>query len=82
MPVVFRHKGFRYYFFSNEGDPREPPHVHVDKDGVEATFWLHPEVNLAYNDGYNARVLRELREIVIANRARIEAVWHAHFGDS
>ncbi|MEO5324957.1 DUF4160 domain-containing protein [Mesorhizobium sp. CC13] len=39
MPVVFRHKGFRFYFFSNEGDPREPMHVHVGKDGVDAKFW-------------------------------------------
>jgi hypothetical protein len=29
MPVVFRDGGLRYYFFSNEGIPREPPHIHV-----------------------------------------------------
>jgi uncharacterized protein DUF4160 len=29
MPVVFRQDGIRYLFFSNEGEPREPPHVHV-----------------------------------------------------
>ena len=29
MPVVFRYKGFRFFFYSNEGNPREPVHVHV-----------------------------------------------------
>jgi len=24
MPVVFRDKGFRFFFYSNEGNPREP----------------------------------------------------------
>lgn len=40
MPLVFRHKGFRFLFYSNEGDPREPPHIHAVKDGIDAKFWL------------------------------------------
>lgn len=31
MPTVLRWKGYRFYFFSNEGS--EPPHIHIDKDG-------------------------------------------------
>jgi hypothetical protein len=27
MPVVFRQGGFKFFFYSNEGDPREPMHV-------------------------------------------------------
>lgn len=27
MPVVFREWGARFFFFSNEGNPREPAHV-------------------------------------------------------
>ena len=41
MPVVFRYKGFRFFFYSNQGQPREPAHVHVRGDGGEAKFWLH-----------------------------------------
>jgi hypothetical protein len=59
MPVVFRHKGFRFYFFSNEGNPREPVHIHVMKDGIDAKFWLWPDVMVAYNDGFSAKALRE-----------------------
>ncbi len=34
MPVVFRYKGYRFFFFSNEGDPLEPMHVHVRRGEV------------------------------------------------
>jgi Domain of unknown function (DUF4160) len=36
MPVVFRQGGLRYYFFSNEGQPPEPIHVHVKVAGRDA----------------------------------------------
>jgi hypothetical protein len=80
MPVVFHHRGFKFFFYSNEGTPREPVHIHVEKDNVEAKFWLEPELRLAYNDGYNARTLRELLEIVELNRDRIERAWNEFFG--
>jgi Domain of unknown function (DUF4160) len=79
MPEVFRERGFRFFFYSNEGSPREPVHVHVEKDGLEAKFWLLPDVMVAYNDGYSARTLRELREAVVANRELIERAWHEYF---
>ena len=79
MPVVFREQGFRFFFYSNEGSPREPVHIHVEKDNVEAKFWLYPEVRVAYNDGYDARTLRELLGIVVANRDRIERTWNEFF---
>lgn len=45
MPVVFREGGLRYYFFSNEGAPREPPHVHVKGGGRDAKIWLEPDIS-------------------------------------
>jgi hypothetical protein len=80
MPTVFRERGFRFFFYSNEGSPRESIHIHVEKDDVEAKIWLHPEVSLAYNDGYNARALRELQGIVEQNRTLIERAWNEYFG--
>jgi hypothetical protein len=47
MPEVFRERGFRFFFYSNEGTPREPVHIHVEKDRLEAKFWLQPEVHVA-----------------------------------
>ena len=77
--VVFQHRGFWFFFYSNEGSPREPIHIHIEKDGVEVKFWLKPEIKVAYNDGYDARTLRKLREIVERNRNRIERTWDGFF---
>ena len=80
MPVVFRYKGFCFFFYSNEGQPREPAHVHVRVDGGEVKFWLHPAVRVAVSDGLDARTLRELVGVVDANVELIERTWHEYFG--
>ncbi len=80
MPIVFRHKGFRFLFYSNEGNPREPMHVHVLKDGIDAKFWLLPDVVVAYNDGFSAKALRELTEVITNRRGEIINAWNRFFG--
>lgn len=79
MPTVFRHEGFRFFFYSNEGDPREPPHVHVMGEGGEAKFWLRPVVAVADSQGLTARTLRRLMTVAEARRDEIERAWHDHF---
>jgi len=81
MPIVFRERGFQFFFYSNEGSPREPVHTHAEKDGVEAKFWLNPVVQVAYNDGYDARTVRELLDVVRNNRSLIERKWNEFFVD-
>jgi len=54
-------------------------HIHVERDDVEAKFWLKPEVRLAYNDGYDARRLRGLIELIEANKEQIEGAWNEFF---
>ncbi len=80
MPVVFRYRGVRFFFYSNEGNPREPVHVHALRDDLEAKFWVIPEVGVAYNDGYSARELREFLGVVEGNKNLIVRVWNEHFG--
>lgn len=80
MPVVFREWGARFFFFSNEGSPREPAHIHVLKGEGEAKFWLRPDVALADSHGFSRRELAELARIVEARRDEIERAWHEHFG--
>lgn len=79
MPVVFRHNGYRFHFFSNEGDPREPPHIHVTRFPETAKFWLRPDVNVGYNKGFTARELSQLSAIILQRREEIEEAWHDHF---
>jgi hypothetical protein len=47
MPAIFQERGFRLFFYSNEGSPPGPVHVHVEKDHDEAKFWLNPTIQLA-----------------------------------
>ncbi|MFZ2306066.1 MAG: DUF4160 domain-containing protein [Rhodoferax sp.] len=79
MPVVFRYKSFRFFYCSNEGNPREAMHVHVRNAEGEAKFWLTPSVYLADSDGFDAATLRELRDTVVANQELIERTWNDHF---
>jgi uncharacterized protein DUF4160 len=79
MPRVFRWKGFRFHFFSNEGEPREPIHIHVAKNGSDAKFWLQPEVKVAYNKGFDARTLSMLSKAIEKRREEIERAWDEHF---
>ncbi|MFT3975238.1 MAG: DUF4160 domain-containing protein [Amaricoccus sp.] len=80
MPTIFRYDGFRFFFYSNEGDPREPMHVHVLKDGCEVKVWLDPEVSVAASRGFDARTIQRLRAVVIERRAVIERAWFEYFG--
>jgi hypothetical protein len=79
MPVVFRHRGLRFFFYSNEGDPREPLHIHVRGDGGEAKFWVGQDISVARSDGYDARTLRELAEIIADKAELIERTWNDYF---
>ncbi|WP_448202932.1 DUF4160 domain-containing protein [Azospirillum sp. sgz302134] len=80
MPVVFRWQGIRFFFYSNEGNPREPIHIHADRQGAEAKFWLYPDVRVAESAGFDRRTLADLMRVVEQHRADIERAWHEHFG--
>ena len=82
MPVVFRHKGFRFVFYSNESHPREPVPVHAIKHGVDPKFWLSSEVVVDYNDGFDARTLREETDVIARRREFIMRTRREFFGES
>ncbi len=76
MPTILRWKGYRFYFYSNEGS--EPPHIHVSKDRCEAKFWLS-DTTLAYNDDFKDNEIRKLQDIVAQEKLRFLEAWHEHF---
>lgn len=80
MPVILRYKGYTFFFFSNEGDPREPLHVHVRKAEASAKFWMEPQVSVAESYGLNGQDLNDLVKVVADNRQLIERTWHEFFG--
>ena len=76
MPTVLRWNGYRFYFFSNEG--YEPPHIHVDKEGKSAKFWLKP-IDSARNYGFTEQELRVLLTKVNEEQKRFLEAWNDYF---
>lgn len=76
-PTVFRMKGYRFYFLSNE---ERRIHIHVTCEDGEAKFWLEPIVSLAVYHGLNARRLREIQKIIEEHKDEIIEAWQKHFG--
>ncbi len=81
MPTVFRSNGIRYFFYSNEGDPREPLHIHALRGPSEAKVWIKPVVALAWNSGFRKEEIRVIIDAVRQKQTLIENAWHDHFGN-
>jgi hypothetical protein len=77
MPTVLRISGFRFFFFSNEGN--EPPHIHVERADCHAKFWLRP-VRLARSRRFWHQERRRLVRFVKQNEELFLEKWHEHFG--
>ena len=45
----------------------------------KAKFWLFPEVELAYNRGYDARTIKRLLEMLEQHRHEFEEFWNDFF---
>ncbi len=81
MPIIFRHGNLKFFFYSNEGDPREPMHVHARGPNGEAKIWIEPAIGIADSKGFNSHELTAILRQIIHHRARIERAWHGHFGN-
>lgn len=76
MPTVLRVRGYRFFFFSLEGD--EPPHIHVEQAERFAKFWLNP-VLLLKSRGFRSSELTDLQSIIEENRKFLLEKWNEHF---
>ncbi len=76
MPTVLRYKGYRFYFYSSDGD--EPPHVHVDHSGRTIKIWLKT-LKVAYNDGYPMRAITVILDVVDQHREEFLEAWRGYF---
>ncbi len=79
MPVVYRYKGYRFFFHSNEGDPREPLHIHVRRGDAVAKFWLEPLPEVAEVYGMSAHELSELMDVAVEHTEEIRRFWNEYF---
>ncbi len=78
MPTILRLKGYRFFFFSGEG--QEPPHVHVESAEKYAKFWLNP-VALTRSWGFRSHEIKELHALVEGHKKEFEEKWDEHFGN-
>lgn len=78
MPTVLKIKGYRFFFFSLEGN--EPPHIHIEHDDKVAKYWLTP-VNLASSNGFRSHELSKVRLIVIEHQKLFLEKWNEYFSN-
>lgn len=78
VPTLLKEAGFRIFFYSNEGNPREEPHVHVECGEGTAKFWISP-VLLEDSIGMGTKELKRAREIVEKYADQFKERWDAHF---
>ncbi|MDF1826861.1 MAG: DUF4160 domain-containing protein [Legionellaceae bacterium] len=78
MPTVLRIKGYRFFFFSMEGN--EPPHIHIEHGDKVGKFWLNP-VSLASSYGFRSHELSKLRLLVIEHKELFLEKWYEQFGN-
>ena len=77
MPTVLTKDGFRFFFYSREGN--EPPHIHIIGKGGEMKIWLS---NLGIAKIYNLspKEQRIVLEITAANVELFKKEWRVFYG--
>ena len=78
MPTVLRFKGYRFFFFSLEGN--EPPHIHIEQAEKFAKFWLEP-ISFVKSRGFRSRELLELQLIIEENQMMMLEKWNGYFSN-
>lgn len=76
MPTILIEKGYRLFFYADEGV--EPIHIHVEYQGATAKFWINP-CELAHNRGLNGSQLSRAAKIVQKHEVFIGEKWHEFF---
>lgn len=79
MPKVLLENGYRFFFFSNEGSPLEPCHIHISKNGNLAKYWIKDNAVFADSYGFTAKELSEIEDIANKNLNLIKEAWNEFF---
>lgn len=73
MPTVLRIKGYRFYFFAQEGS--EPAHVHVDKGSGTIKIWLR-DLSVAYAERLKQAEVQEVLRLARQHQQFLLHAWH------
>ena len=77
MPTVLIIEGFRFYFYSDEGN--EPFHIHVKKAEAKGKICVMPNVEEDYFYGFTEQQKRKIRKIVKENYKLLIEKWNEYF---
>lgn len=77
MPTILLLHGFRFFFYSNEGN--EPAHIHVIKGNGEGKIWLEPVVETAWMTGFTQREENMINEIIADHAQFFISKWNEFF---
>ena len=87
MPQIFRIGSYIVYFWSNEGMPLEPIHVHIAEGRASANatkVWITSTGHTLlsnHNSKSPPKILRGILRIIEANSAEIIDRWTEQFND-
>ncbi len=77
MPTILRIDGFRFFFYSNEGN--EPPRIHVEKGDGSGKWWLEP-LGEAYMVRFTKKEEKKVAKIVEEQQEYFKNKWDEYFG--
>lgn len=80
MPTILLVYGWRFFFYSNEGN--EPVHIHCQKADKECKFWLDADnfdLIEAYSYNLNVSDKRIVRKVIFENFEYIITEWNNYF---
>jgi len=80
MPTIYREKGYRFFFYSNEGDAEAPerPHVHVEKSDDAGKWWLGP-LSRDWHTGFSPSQLKAIERIIHEHEQEFMNAWYEYF---
>ncbi len=76
MPTILLVMGWRFFFYSNEGN--EPIHVHCRKGEKECKYWLNRDafdIEEAFSYNMNNKDKRDVKKIIFEYFEFIESEW-------
>lgn len=76
MPTILKTLGFRFFFYSNEGN--EPPHIHIEKGEGSGKYWVEP-VEKEYMYNFTKRDEKKVDEIVREHQNYFKRKWYEFF---
>ena len=82
MPTILYVMGWRFFFYSNEGN--EPIHIHCKKAEMECKYWIIVEdfdINEAFAYNLTPAAKKEIRKIVFEHFDYIIEQWNNYFNN-